>query len=118
MNILQKITDYFRSSAAEAKKVSWPTRQDTIRYSSLVIGLSLAVSAFFALLDYGLTRLVDVGLAARQQTQASAPAASSDQVQVTPTTEPSTDATSGASGIDLKNATPIKVVPIDTKTQK
>ena len=49
---MNKITSYFISSYAEMKKVSWPTRNQTINYSLLVIGLSVGFALFFSLLDY------------------------------------------------------------------
>lgn len=53
---------YLIGSYAEMKKVSWPTRQQTINYSLLVIGLSLGMAVFFAVLDYafnfGITKLI------------------------------------------------------------
>jgi preprotein translocase subunit SecE len=49
---MDKIIDYFRSSWAEMKKVSWPTKKQTINYSLMVIGLSIGFALFFSLLDY------------------------------------------------------------------
>lgn len=34
------------------KKVTWPTRQDTIRYTLIVIGVSLGVAIFLGGLDF------------------------------------------------------------------
>jgi len=45
---------YLRESKQELEKVSWPTRRETVRYSFLVIGVSLAMGAFFAGLDWTL----------------------------------------------------------------
>jgi preprotein translocase subunit SecE len=56
MNPLQKLVDYVKSSKAELLKVSWPSKQDTIRYSVLVIVASAIVAIFFAVLDIGLER--------------------------------------------------------------
>ena len=33
-------------------KVNWPTRQETINYTMVVIGVSAAVSAFLGAMDY------------------------------------------------------------------
>lgn len=52
MTIAEKITDYFRGSIAEMKKVVWPTRTQTIKYSAIVIALSVGMAIFFGLLDY------------------------------------------------------------------
>lgn len=57
------LKNYVLGSYAEARKVSWPTRQLTLTYSALVIGLSTALAIFFAVLDYvfniGLTELLN-----------------------------------------------------------
>lgn len=58
MNPIKPITTYVRTSIAELKKVSWPSKDKTIRYSALVIVVSIAVAAFFAALDFGFSRLV------------------------------------------------------------
>lgn len=98
MNPLQKTIAYFRSAKAEMEKVSWPTRQETIRYSGLVIGLSVGIAVFFAGLDFGLTKLVEVTISARQSTQTQQPA----DIQVTPITP---DVTATGTSADTKPAT-------------
>ncbi len=52
MNIFDKIKNYLLGSYAEMKKVTWPTKQQTINYSLVVVGLSVGVALFFTLLDY------------------------------------------------------------------
>jgi preprotein translocase subunit SecE len=47
-----KISSYFKEAEAELKKVSWPSRQDTIKHTLIVIGVSAAVAAFLGLVDY------------------------------------------------------------------
>jgi len=54
MNPIQSVIEYFRTSKAELEKVSWPSKKDTIRYSSIVIVASVAAAIFFGVLDYGL----------------------------------------------------------------
>jgi len=49
---MNKITNYFLTAKEELLKVVWPSKEDTLRYSLLIIGLSLAVAAFFGLLDF------------------------------------------------------------------
>lgn len=46
------LKNYLVSSYAEMKKVTWPTKQQTINYSLLVIGMSFGLALFFAVLDY------------------------------------------------------------------
>ncbi len=52
MNPIASIKNYLLGSYAEMKKVSWPTKQQTINYSVLVIGLSIGMAIFFAALDF------------------------------------------------------------------
>jgi preprotein translocase subunit SecE len=49
---MNKIIDYIKSSYAEMRKVSWPTKKQTFNYSLLVIGLSVGTALFFVVLDY------------------------------------------------------------------
>lgn len=53
-NILQ----FFREAYAELIRVSWPTREQTIQYTVLVIIISLLVAAFLGTLDYFFGNLV------------------------------------------------------------
>jgi preprotein translocase subunit SecE len=50
--MIQKLTNYFRESYVELRKVTWPTRQQTVRDAGLVIAISLGVAAFLGILDY------------------------------------------------------------------
>ncbi|MFA6429959.1 MAG: preprotein translocase subunit SecE [Patescibacteria group bacterium] len=65
MDFVDKIVDYLRSSKAELEKVTWPSRQDTLRYSTLVIAGSVALAALFAVLDRGLVKGVEMVLVRR-----------------------------------------------------
>jgi preprotein translocase subunit SecE len=49
---------FFSDIINELRKVVWPTRQETVRLSLIVIGLCLAVGLFLGLLDYGFSELV------------------------------------------------------------
>lgn len=72
--------DYFRTSKEELEKVSWPSKNDTIRYSTLIIVGSVAAALFFGALDLGLGRLVQLVIGSKTSAVASQP--------VTPTTQP------------------------------
>lgn len=50
---MNALKNYLIGSYAEIQKVTWPTRNQTINYSLLVIGLSIGLAVFFAVLDYG-----------------------------------------------------------------
>lgn len=52
MSVAQQFTNYLKDSVNELKKVSWPSREDTIKYSYIVIAVSLGVAVFFGVLDY------------------------------------------------------------------
>jgi preprotein translocase SecE subunit len=111
MNIIEKITDYLRSSIAEIKKVSWPTRRDTIRYSSLILGVSVAVGLFFMGLDYGFTKLFDVTVLRLAQDRATQQAADAQrqaqqQAPTVSTTEQAPQTTQPAP-VDLNKAKPL-----------
>ncbi len=54
------VVNYFRTSYEELRKVTWPSRADTIRYTIAVIVMCVAVAAYFGLLDW----LLNMGLAA------------------------------------------------------
>jgi preprotein translocase subunit SecE len=49
---MKKINDYVKESIIELKKVTWPSKKDTYRYSVLVIVISLLIAAFLGGLDY------------------------------------------------------------------
>lgn len=59
MKLLDKITVYLKEVRAELKKVNWPTKQETIKYTLVVIGVSLAVMIFLGGLDFFFTWLLD-----------------------------------------------------------
>lgn len=47
---------YFREAYEELRKVTWPTREETIRYTIAIIILCAVLAAYFGALDFGLTR--------------------------------------------------------------
>ena len=53
--MLEKIQNFFIGSYEELKKVVWPSRQEVISHTVIVVA-SIAVSmAIISILDYGLT---------------------------------------------------------------
>ena len=46
-----KLTTFLKEVYLETKKVNWPTRQETFRYTLLVIGVSVAVAVFLGAVD-------------------------------------------------------------------
>jgi preprotein translocase subunit SecE len=49
---MNKITTFIKEARVELHKVNWPTRSETVKYTGLVVGLSLAVAVFLGALDY------------------------------------------------------------------
>ena len=49
---MKNIIQFFKEAKAELMKVNWPTKQQTINYTLLVIGISIAVAIFLGGLDY------------------------------------------------------------------
>ncbi|MBM3131222.1 MAG: preprotein translocase subunit SecE [Chloroflexi bacterium] len=48
---------YFRETRAELRKVVWPTRQEAINLTLIVLGTIVVMSVFFGAIDYLLTAL-------------------------------------------------------------
>ncbi len=57
-NLLPKIITFFKEVKIELKKVNWPTKQETIKYTLIVIGTSLAMAIFLGGLDFLFTWLI------------------------------------------------------------
>ncbi|MCA9359250.1 preprotein translocase subunit SecE [Candidatus Kaiserbacteria bacterium] len=49
---MEKITQYFRDTAAELKQVSWPTQHQAMLYTVLVITISAIVALFVGAFDF------------------------------------------------------------------
>ena len=60
--MFQTLKNYLVGSYVEMKKVTWPTKDQTINYSLVVIGLSIFLVVFFAILDnvfnFGISKLI------------------------------------------------------------
>lgn len=49
--MLQRLTTYLKEVRIELKKVTWPTREETTRYTLVVIVVSIALAVFLGGLD-------------------------------------------------------------------
>jgi len=54
-----KLISYVKESKDELKKVIWPSRKETIKFTLLVIGVSLATAVFLGALDFGLNIVLE-----------------------------------------------------------
>ena len=52
MLFFQRITQFFKEVRAELKKVVWPTREETVRYTIAVVAVSLIAASFLGGLDF------------------------------------------------------------------
>ena len=59
---MEKIISFLKDVKIELSKVSWPTREQTIQYTLVVLGLSLFVAIFLGAWDFifqfGLNRFI------------------------------------------------------------
>jgi len=58
-SIPSKITTFLKEVRLEMKKVNWPTRQQTLRYTLIVIGVSVAIAIYLGAIDFILTTLLN-----------------------------------------------------------
>ncbi len=58
----QKTKQFFREVRVEMKKVTWPSRKETIASTSVVLITVILVAFFLGIVDLGLSRLVRVFL--------------------------------------------------------
>lgn len=47
-----KLITFFKEVRMEMKKVNWPTREQTLRYTLIVLGVSVAVAMFLGGMDF------------------------------------------------------------------
>lgn len=52
MSIIRAIVNFISEAKIELSKVSWPTRETTIKYTLVVVIVSVAVAVFLGGLDY------------------------------------------------------------------
>ena len=52
MNIIEKIKIFFKEVYVELRKVSWLTRNEVLRYTLIVLAVTIIVAGFLGGLDY------------------------------------------------------------------
>ncbi len=52
VNIIEKTKYFFKEVYVELKKVSWLSRNEVIRYTVIVLAVTIVVAAFLGGLDY------------------------------------------------------------------
>lgn len=59
MDIFAKLSTFLKEVRLEVKKVDWPTRQQTIKYALIVIGVSLSVALFLSGVDFAFNQFLN-----------------------------------------------------------
>lgn len=57
--MIQKVIGFFFEAKGELLRVNWPTREELIRYTTLVVIISLVVAIFLGALDTLFSYLVE-----------------------------------------------------------
>jgi len=58
-DVITKTKKFFREVKTEMKKVNWPTKDETIKYTLVVIGATLIVATYLGALDAALFNILD-----------------------------------------------------------
>ncbi|MBS4193377.1 preprotein translocase subunit SecE [Bacillus sp. FJAT-49705] len=57
---MQRILNFFRDVAREMRKVSWPKRKELTSYTITVLATVAFFAVFFAVVDFGISKLIRV----------------------------------------------------------
>ncbi|MFZ3072210.1 MAG: preprotein translocase subunit SecE [Thermodesulfobacteriota bacterium] len=58
MEKIDKAREFLKEARGEIKRVTWPTREQAMSVTWVVIAMSIALSLFFGLADFALSSLV------------------------------------------------------------
>ncbi len=58
MNFFKAIRNFFADVQSEFKRVSWPTREATLRSTGVVVFVTIVVAIFLGIVDLGLSEAV------------------------------------------------------------
>ena len=50
--MIERMRVFWQESRQELKRVNWPTREETIRYTLFVIGFSIFLAILLCIMDY------------------------------------------------------------------
>lgn len=59
MSVVNNVVTFLKEVRVEIKKVNWPTRQETLQYTLIVIGVSVALAIFLGGVDFVFTTLLN-----------------------------------------------------------
>jgi len=55
---LEKLREYFREVFLEAKKVTWPSKKDTVKGTYIVLITVIIAAIFLGIVDVGLAKII------------------------------------------------------------
>ena len=55
---MQKVTQFLGDAKAELKKVTWPSRKQTMASTFVVIFIVFVMALYFGIIDFGLAKLI------------------------------------------------------------
>ena len=61
--MIKRIRQFFKDVITEFKRVQWPTREATIKSTSVVLCVSLAVALYLGIADLGLSDIMQMIIA-------------------------------------------------------
>jgi preprotein translocase subunit SecE len=53
-----RVTKYLKEVRAEVRKVTWPSRQEVLRLTAIVVVVLIVMSTFMTVVDFGFSRLM------------------------------------------------------------
>ena len=57
---MDKLAQYFRATLAEMKQVKWPTQNQAMVYTALVIVICVITALFVGLFDFIFSQVIDI----------------------------------------------------------
>ena len=57
---MKKIVKFLKEVQAELKKVHWPTRAETIKFTTIVIFITFVVAIYIGSLDYIFAKIIGI----------------------------------------------------------
>jgi len=62
MNKIERFTQYLKEVRIETKKVTFPSRKDTMATTSVVLVVVLIISFYLGIVDFALSRIIGLAL--------------------------------------------------------
>jgi preprotein translocase subunit SecE len=58
--MINSLTQYISGAMEELRHIRWPTRQQAIRFSAIVIACTGVAALFFGIADFGLAQFIQM----------------------------------------------------------